>query len=63
MTEIDRLLSRANPVPTPPPGRVTPAQERLLASIVADPPRRRRVPVVRLIAVPAALPSPSRWCS
>jgi hypothetical protein len=55
MTEIDRLLSRANPVPTPPPGRVTPAQERLLASIVADPPRRRRVPVVRLIAVPAAI--------
>jgi hypothetical protein len=50
VTHVDRLLSDANPVPTPPPGDVTPAQERLLSLIVAVPRSRRRVGVVRLVA-------------
>jgi hypothetical protein len=50
VTHVDRLLSDANPVPTPPPGEVTPAQERLLSSIVAVPQSRPRVGVLRLVA-------------
>lgn len=57
-TPIDRLLAEANPVATPPPGRVTPGQERLLATIVAAPPAggRRGVPrAVRVLAVASAM--------
>lgn len=42
--KVDRLLAEANPVPTPPPGRVTPAQERILAAIVAGEAEPRRRP-------------------
>lgn len=51
---VDRLLSEANPVATPPPGQVTPAQERVLSSIVAVPRRRLGAGAVRfLVAAPA----------
>ena len=55
MTPVDRLLAQANPVPTPSPGQVTPAQERLLASIVAVPPRRRPSAAVRLMVLGPAV--------
>jgi hypothetical protein len=55
MTQIDRLLSQANPVPTPPQGHVTAAQERLLSSIVAVPPRRRRAAAVRRLVAACAV--------
>jgi hypothetical protein len=57
MTHIDRLVADANPVSTPPPGRVTPAQERLLSSLVAAPRRRRhyRRPIAALVPVAAAI--------
>ena len=57
-TPIDRLLAEANPVVTPPPGRVTPGQERLLAAIVAAPPagsRRGVARAVRVLAVASAV--------
>jgi hypothetical protein len=54
MTRLDRLLAQANPVPDPPPGHATADQERLLASIVAVPPRRRRLGAVRLLVPIAA---------
>jgi hypothetical protein len=62
MSRLDDLLEEANPVRTPPPGTVTPAQELLLASIVSAPRHRRLigaisllVPVSALAAVAAAL--------
>jgi hypothetical protein len=55
MTQIDRLLAQANPVPQPPPGRVTPDQERLLSSIVAVPRRRRPSGAVRLLVTASAV--------
>jgi hypothetical protein len=55
MTPLDRLLEDANPVPAPLPGRVTPDQERLLASIVDAPQRRRPPRAVRLLAVTSAV--------
>jgi hypothetical protein len=55
MNPVDRLLAQANPVSAPSPGEVTPAQERLLASIVAVPPRRRPAAPVRLMVVGSAV--------
>jgi hypothetical protein len=57
MTRVDELLEQANPVRTPPPGSVTPAQERLLASLAAAPPRRRRRlrPLAALVPVGAVI--------
>ena len=56
MNQVDRLLADANPVPSPTPGQVTAAQERLLASIVAEPaPRRRAAGAVRLVRAASAV--------
>jgi hypothetical protein len=56
MTRLERLLEQANPVPSRPPGHVTSDQERLLASIVASPRRRRHLrPVAMLVPVAAVV--------
>jgi hypothetical protein len=55
MNRVDRLVADANPVPQPPPGHVTAAQERLLASLVGEPPRRRAAGAIRLLVPVAAL--------
>jgi len=56
MNRIDRLVADANPVSTPLPGRVTPEQEQLLSTLVAAPPRRRRLrPLAALVPASALL--------
>lgn len=56
MTRVDELLDQANPVRTPPPGTMTPAQAQLLASIVAEPRRRRPLrPLALLVPVGAVI--------
>jgi hypothetical protein len=54
-SRVDRQLADVNPVPAPAPGRVSPAQERLLSQLVATPrPRRRGGALPRLVPIAAA---------
>jgi hypothetical protein len=57
-TQVERLPAEANPVATPPPGRVTATQERLLSSIAGVPaasPRRRLGGAARLVVATSAV--------
>jgi hypothetical protein len=53
-TDVARRVADANPVATPLPSAITPAQERLLAEIVAQPRRRRHAPRRAALAVACA---------